>query len=84
MLIFPAEDTYQKAIVGKLMAEIFQSTQVRSAPVLWAYPFLLTFTAGVFADATETQHRKLFIAVVTTTLLAQAALCAIYLLAPGQ
>jgi hypothetical protein len=61
-----------------------ESTQVRSAPVLWAYPFLLTFTAGVFADASETQHRKLFIAVITTTLLAQAALCAIYLLTLGR
>ncbi len=61
-----------------------ESTQVRSAPVLWAYPFLLTFTAGVFADATETSHRKLFIAVVTMTLLAQAVLCATYLLTPGQ
>ena len=57
-----------------------ESTQIRSAPVLWAYPFLLTFTAGVFADATETPYRKLFLAVVTTTLLAQAVLCATYLL----
>ncbi len=61
-----------------------ESTQVRTAPVLWAYPFLLTFTAGVFADATETPYRKLFLAVVVTTLLAQAALCATYLLAVGR
>ncbi len=61
-----------------------ETTQVRSSPVLWAYPFLLTFTAGVFADAVETQHRKLFLAVIITTLLAQAALCATYLLGAGR
>ncbi len=60
-----------------------ESTQVRSEPILWAYPFLLTFTAGVFADATETPYRKLFLAVVITTLLAQAVLCATYLLRPS-
>ena len=58
-----------------------ESTQVRSTPVLWAYPFLLTFAAGVFADATETPYRKLFLAVIATALLAQAVLCVTYLLA---
>lgn len=61
-----------------------ENTQVRTSPVLWAYPFLLTFTAGVFADATDTPYRKLFLAVVVTTLLAQAALCSIYLLTLGR
>ena len=60
-----------------------ESTQVRTAPVLWAYPFLLTFMAGVYADATETGYRKLFLCVVITTLLAQAVLCATYLLTVG-
>lgn len=61
-----------------------ESTQVHSAPVLWAYPFLLTFIAGVFADATETPYRKMFLALVVTTVLAQAALCATYLLAAAR
>ncbi len=61
-----------------------ESTQVHTAPVLWAYPFLLTFLAGVFADATETQHRKLFLALVVTTVLAQTALCATYLLSAAR
>ena len=61
-----------------------ESTQVRSVPVLWAYPFLLTFTAGVIADATETRYRTLFLIVIVTTVLAQAALCATYLLGTGH
>lgn len=51
------------------------TTQVVSVPVLWAYPFLLTFTSGVLADAAETQHRKLFLAMMFTALLAQAICC---------
>ncbi len=49
--------------------------QVVTFPVLWAWPFLLTFTAGVFADALETSYRKLFLALSGTVLLAQAVLC---------
>ena len=52
------------------------TTQVVSQAALWAYPFVLTFTAGVFADAAETRHRKLFLAVAATTVLAQFVLCA--------
>ena len=59
-------------------------TQVVTLPALWAYPFLLTFTAGVFADAAETAYRKLFLAAMGTTLLAQAVLCATALLALGK
>jgi hypothetical protein len=57
-----------------------ETTQVSTAPVLWAYPFLLTFAAGVFADALETKYRRLFQAIVITTLLAQAILCATWML----
>jgi hypothetical protein len=56
-----------------------ETTQISSIPVLWAYPFLLTFTAGAFADATETRHRKLFLAIVVTTILAQMILCGTWL-----
>ena len=51
------------------------TTEVSTLPVLWAWPFLLTFTAGVFADAFETRHRRLFLLLAGTALLAQAVLC---------
>ena len=51
------------------------TTQVQSVPTLWAYPFLLTFASGVLADASETQHRKLYLAFMLTALLAQAICC---------
>lgn len=59
------------------------TTQVRTAPVMWALPFLLTFAAGVFADVIETAQRKLFLAIMATTWLAQAALCVEFLLSPA-
>jgi hypothetical protein len=52
-----------------------RTTQVFSAPWLWALPFLLTFIGGVFADVLETRHRKLFLALTGMLLLAQAAAC---------
>ena len=61
-----------------------ETTQITSIPVLWAYPFLLTFAGGVFADAAETRHRKLFLTVVLTTLLAQTVLCATWLWAASR
>ncbi len=58
-----------------LLTAFLATTQVFSYPMLWALPFLLTFIGGVFADALETRHRKLFLA--TTGLLAgtQALVC---------
>ncbi len=52
-----------------------RTTQVFSAPWLWALPFLLTFIGGVFADVLETRHRRLFLALTAMLLLAQAAAC---------
>ena len=52
-----------------------RTTQVFSAPWLWAMPFLLTFIGGVFADVLETRHRRLFLALSAMLLLAQAAVC---------
>jgi len=51
------------------------TTQVTTVPVLWAYPFLLTFAAGVLADASETPQRKLFLATMLTALVSQAVCC---------
>ena len=52
-----------------------QTTQVNTAPWLWALPFLLTFIGGVFADAFETRQRKLFLAMGALALLTQAIAC---------
>jgi hypothetical protein len=52
-----------------------QTTQVFSAPWLWALPFLLTFIGGVFADALETPRRKLFLALTVLLVLFQITVC---------
>lgn len=52
------------------------TTQIVTLPELWALPFLLTFLGGVFADALETQHRRLFLALCATVLAAQVVLTA--------
>ena len=51
------------------------TTQVVSAPWLWALPFLFTFLGGVFADVLETRHRKLFLTLTGGILAAQAVVC---------
>ena len=51
------------------------TTQVVSAPWLWALPFLFTFIGGVFADALETRQRKIFLLLTGAILLAQAVVC---------
>lgn len=51
------------------------TTQVYTAPWLWALPFLFTFIGGVFADALETPQRKLFLWLTGGIILTQAVLC---------
>ena len=51
------------------------TTQVFTAPWLWALPFLFTFIGGVFADALETRQRKVFLLLSGALVLAQATLC---------
>ncbi len=51
------------------------TTQVISAPWVWALPFLFTFIGGVFADALESRQRKLFLLLTVSVILTQAALC---------
>ena len=51
------------------------TTQVMSAPWVWALPFLFTFIGGVFADILESRQRKLFLALSAALLITQAALC---------
>ena len=51
------------------------TTQTFTAPWVWALPFLFTFVGGVFADALETRHRKLFLATTALIVTAQAIAC---------
>jgi len=51
------------------------TTQVFSAPWLWALPFLFTFIGGVFADVLETKHRKLFLATIGLLVATQVVAC---------
>ena len=51
------------------------TTQVRSAPALWALPFLITFVGGVFADALESSQRRLYIITTGLLTLTQAIAC---------
>ncbi len=51
------------------------TTQVFTAPWLWALPFLLTFVGGVFADALETPQRKLFLATIGLLVATQVIAC---------
>lgn len=59
------------------------TTQVFSAPWVWALPFLFTFIGGVFADALETRQRKMFLLLSAAITLAQAALCWIWIGSTG-
>jgi hypothetical protein len=66
------------------------TTQVVSAPWIWALPFLFTFVGGVFADAldgssgaaqtlTQMRQRKVFLALTVGVVVTQATLCWLWL-----
>jgi hypothetical protein len=55
------------------------TTQVVSAPWMWALPFLFTFVGGVLADALESRHRKLFLVLTGGIVVAQALECVLTL-----
>jgi hypothetical protein len=50
------------------------TTGVQSEPWLWAFPFLLTFAGGVFADVLESRYRRSFLWLTGGIVLAQVAL----------
>ena len=54
---------------------LLYTTQVITAPWIWALPFLFTFIGGVFADIFEGRQRKLFLGLAGAILVTQAALC---------
>jgi hypothetical protein len=64
-----------------LLLVVLVTTGVRATPWLWALPFLLTFIAGVFADAYETPRAKVAIAAAGAIVLLQAVFCILSL--PG-
>ena len=51
------------------------TTGVRAEPWIWALPFVLTFTGGVFADMLESHHRRLYYWLAAALLITQAGLC---------
>lgn len=59
-------------VAGLLLCLI--TTGVHSKPWLWALPFLLTFTGGVFADRLESRHRRAFFWLAGAILVTQAGL----------
>ena len=56
-------------------------TGAPGAPWLWALPFLLTFIAGIFADAYESERGRLAMAAAAAIVLLQAIFCVLSL--PG-
>jgi hypothetical protein len=56
-------------------------TGAPGSPWLWALPFLLTFVAGVFADAYEGLRGRLAMGAAGAIVLLQAAFCVLSL--PG-
>ena len=56
-------------------------TDVPGSPWLWALPFLLTFIAGVFADAYESPNGRLALAAGGALVVLQAIFCLLSL--PG-
>jgi len=55
------------------------TTQVVSAPWIWALPFLFTFVGGVFADVLESTQRKMFLVLTAGVVVTQAALCWVWM-----
>lgn len=51
------------------------TTGVPARPWLWSLPFLLTFIGGVFADAFESERRKLFVVAAASLVLLQIVVC---------
>jgi hypothetical protein len=50
------------------------TTGIFGQPWLWALPFLMTFVGGVFADALETRHGRIFRWAIIAMVASQAIL----------
>jgi hypothetical protein len=51
------------------------TTGVQSTSWVWALPFLLTFVGGVFADAFDSERRKVFVIAAASLILLQIVVC---------
>ncbi len=61
-------------IVAAILLSL-ETTGVHAEPWLWALPFVLTFTGGVFADVLESRQRRKFLWLTGAILATQAVLC---------
>ena len=68
-------------LVCALILVVLTMTGAPGTPWLWALPFLLTFVAGVFADAYEGPRGRLAMAAAGSILFLQAVFCVLSL--PG-
>jgi hypothetical protein len=68
-------------LLSAVVCLVLVTTGAPGAPWLWAQPFLLTFVAGVFADAYESPRPRLAYAAGAVLVLLQAAACLLSL--PG-
>jgi hypothetical protein len=64
-----------------LLIVVLITTGIPSSPWLWALPFLLTFTGGVFADSYESPRRRIALAAGGAIVLLQVVFCLLSL--PG-
>jgi hypothetical protein len=60
-------------IVALLLLSL-ETTGVRSEPWIWALPFVLTFTGGVFADMLESRRKQMFLWLTGALTVAQVIL----------
>ena len=68
-------------LLSFLLLAALVTTGIRSAPWLWALPFLLTFIAGVFADAFDSPRRNVVLGAAAAIAVLQAVFCVLRL--PG-
>ena len=68
-------------LLSFLTVVLLITTGVRATPWLWALPFLLTFIAGIFADAFDSPRRRFALAAAGAIALLQAVFCILSL--PG-
>ncbi len=61
-------------LIVALILLSLETTGVHAEPWLWALPFVLTFTGGVFADVLESRHRRMFLGLTGAILATQAVL----------
>ena len=61
-------------LIVALILLSLETTGVRTEPWIWALPFVLTFTGGVFADMLESRHKRRFLWLTGALAVAQVIL----------